>query len=102
MTQSKIRTNLVNLIQLLFQPETWTLSEPMAKADYTSDSKALIVCTLLPPSTQTFDQFTGWNSGVDEVQSQYAIDIQLSFLLPNNLLFHQLPVLHPVVKDWVE
>jgi hypothetical protein len=92
MTQAKTRTNLVALIGLLFRPETWTLSEPTVKTDYTPDTKPPIVCTLLPPSTQTFEQYTGWNTGGDGVQSQYAIDIQLSFLFPNNLLFHQLPI----------
>lgn len=93
MTQSKIRTNLVNLIQLLFQPETWTLSEPLTKSDYQPSDKPPIVCTLLPPSTQTFDQSTGWDDGTgDMVQSQYSIDIQLSFLFPNDMLFHQLPI----------
>jgi hypothetical protein len=92
MTQAKTRTNLVALIGLLFRPETWTLSEPTVKTDYTPDTKPPIVCTLLPPSTQTFEQYTGWNNGGDGVQSQYAIDIQLSFLFPNTLLFHQLPI----------
>jgi hypothetical protein len=76
----------------MFQPETWTLAEPLAKADYTPDSKPPFVCTLLPPSTQTFNQQTGWASGGNEVHSQYAIDIQLSFLFPNNLLYHQIPI----------
>jgi hypothetical protein len=92
MTQSKTRTNLVNLIQLLFQPETWTLAEPLTKSDYTPNSKPPVVCTLLPPSTQTFEQGGGYDLGGDGVQSQYAIDVQLSFLFPNDMLFHQLPI----------
>lgn len=93
MTQSKIRANLVNLIGLLFQPETWTLSEPLTKSDYQPSDKPPITCTLLPPSTQTFEQNTGWDDGTgDMVQSQYSIDVQLSFLFPNDMLFHQLPI----------